>query len=54
MIADLLADEKNEFTDHYIVHRDLPYVGPKRLRGYFGRVVKWMMKKWGFSPIHNL
>lgn len=53
MIADLLAEEKNEFTDHYIVHRNLPYVGPRRLRGHFGRVVKWMMKKWGYSPIHS-
>ena len=53
IIADLLAGEENEFTDHFIVNRHLPYVGPTRLRGFFGRVVKWMMKKWGYAPVHN-
>jgi len=52
MIADLMAGESNQFTDHFIVNRNIPYAGPTRLRGYFGRGVKWMMKNWGYSPIH--
>ena len=23
------------------------------LRGFFGRGVNWMMKNWGYSPIHK-
>jgi glycine/D-amino acid oxidase-like deaminating enzyme len=52
MIADLMAGESNEFTEHFIVNRDIPYAGPRGLRGYFGRGVKWMMKNFGYSPIH--
>jgi len=52
IIADLMAGEKNEFTDHFIVNRKIPYAGPTRLRGFFGRGVKWMMKNLGYSPIH--
>jgi glycine/D-amino acid oxidase-like deaminating enzyme len=52
IIADLMAGESNHFTDHFIVNRKIPWAGPKPLRGYFGRVVKWMMENWGYSPIH--
>lgn len=52
IIADLMAGATNEFTDHFIVKRKIPYAGPTRLRGYFSRGVKWMMKNWGYSPIH--
>jgi glycine/D-amino acid oxidase-like deaminating enzyme len=52
MIADLIAGESNEFTNHFVVNRNIPYAGPKNLRGYFGRGVKWMMKNLGYSPIH--
>jgi glycine/D-amino acid oxidase-like deaminating enzyme len=52
MIADLMAGESNQFTDHFIVNRKIPYTGPRPLRGFFGRGVKWMMKNWGYSPIH--
>lgn len=52
MIADLMAGERNDFTDHFIVNRKLPYAGPRRLRGLFSRGVKWMMENWGYSPIH--
>jgi len=52
IIADLMADELNEFTSHFIVNRKIPYAGPKNLRGIFGRGVKWMMKNFGYSPIH--
>jgi len=52
IIADLMTGEKNHFTDHFIVNRKIPWTGPRPLRGYFGRAVKFMMEKWGFSPIH--
>ncbi|MCP5096072.1 MAG: FAD-dependent oxidoreductase [Chloroflexi bacterium] len=52
IIADLMAGESNEFTSHFIVNRKIPYAGPKRLRGMFGKGVKWMMEKYDYSPIH--
>jgi len=52
IIADLMTGEKNQFTDHFIVNRKIPWAGPRPLRGHFGRVIKWMMEKWGYSPIH--
>jgi len=52
IISDLMAGEKNEFTDHFIVNRKIPWAGPKILRGLFGRSIKWMMENWGYSPIH--
>jgi gamma-glutamylputrescine oxidase len=44
IIADLMTGESNEFTNHYVVNHKIPYAGPLRLRGTFGRVAKWM---WG-------
>ena len=52
IIADLMAGESNDFTDHFMVNRKIPYAGPKNLRGIFGRGVKWMMENLGYSPIH--
>jgi glycine/D-amino acid oxidase-like deaminating enzyme len=52
MIADLIAGESNNFTNHFIVNRKIPYVGPKFLRGFFGRGVKWMLKKLDYSLFH--
>jgi glycine/D-amino acid oxidase-like deaminating enzyme len=52
IIADLLAGESNEFTSHFIVNRKIPYAGPTRLRGIFGKGVKWLMEKYEYSPIH--
>jgi len=52
IISDLMAGESNEFTDHFIVNRNIPWAGPRFLRGFFGRAVKWMMVNWGYSPIH--
>ncbi len=43
MIADLMAGERNEFTEHYIVNRNIPYAGPKALRPFFGFLRKWYM-----------
>ncbi|MCP5096073.1 MAG: FAD-dependent oxidoreductase [Chloroflexi bacterium] len=47
IIADLMARESNEFTSHYIVNRKIPYAGPTRLRGLFGKAYKWKMMKYG-------
>ncbi|MCP4142476.1 MAG: FAD-dependent oxidoreductase [Chloroflexi bacterium] len=52
MIADLMAGESNQFTKHFIVNRKVPYVGPKYLRGFFGRGAKWMIRNLGYSPVH--
>ena len=52
IIADLIAKETNIFTNHFIVNRNIPYAGPRSLRGLFGRGVKWMMKNLDYSPIH--
>jgi len=42
IIADLMAGESNQFTDHYVVNNHIPYGGPTLLRGAFARVAKWM------------
>jgi glycine/D-amino acid oxidase-like deaminating enzyme len=52
IIADLMAGESNDFTDHYVVNHKIPYAGPTLLRGFFGRGIKWMMSNLGYSPIH--
>jgi glycine/D-amino acid oxidase-like deaminating enzyme len=51
MIADLMAKQSNNFTNHFIVNRKIPYAGPKLLRGLFGRGAKWMMENLDYSPI---
>ena len=52
IISDLMAGESNKFTNHFIVNRNIPWAGPRFLRGFFSRAVKWMMVNWGYSPIH--
>jgi glycine/D-amino acid oxidase-like deaminating enzyme len=47
IIADLMVGEANEFTNHYVVNHHVPYAGPRRLRGIFGRGAKWMWQKFG-------
>jgi len=47
IIADLMAGESNEFTNHYVVNHHIPYAGPTSLRGIFGRGAKWMWEKFG-------
>jgi glycine/D-amino acid oxidase-like deaminating enzyme len=44
IIGDLLAGESNEYTNHYVVNRRIPYVGPTSLRGLFVRSGMWMME----------
>jgi glycine/D-amino acid oxidase-like deaminating enzyme len=52
MIADLMAGETNAFTTHFIVNRKIPYAGPAKLRGIFGKAIKWSMENFDYSPIH--
>ena len=45
IIADLMAGESNEFTNHYIANHKIPYAGPKSLRAGFGKIAKaWMVR----------
>jgi glycine/D-amino acid oxidase-like deaminating enzyme len=41
IIADLMADESNIFTNHFIVNRKLPYLGPVWLRGLGIKAYRW-------------
>jgi gamma-glutamylputrescine oxidase len=45
IIADLMAGESNEFTNHYVVNNQVPYAGPTRIRGIFSRGARWMWEK---------
>jgi len=47
IIADLMVGESNEFTSHSAVNHPVPYAGPRRLRGVFGRGSKWMWQNFG-------
>jgi len=47
IIADLMAGESNEFTNHPVVNQSISYAGPTILRGKFGRVTKWIWEKSG-------
>jgi hypothetical protein len=47
IIADLMAGDLNDFTDHYSVNRNIPYAGPTSLRKYFVRGGMWMMEQFG-------
>jgi glycine/D-amino acid oxidase-like deaminating enzyme len=49
IIADLMAGESNEFTNHYVVNHDIPYSGPTALRGVFARGTRWLMKTFDLS-----
>jgi glycine/D-amino acid oxidase-like deaminating enzyme len=45
IIAGLMAGESNDFTNHYVVNHRIPYAGPSRLRGMFGRSAKWLWER---------
>ena len=47
IIADLMAGESNEFTNHYAVNHHIPYAGPRGLRRAIGGAVKWVWQKLG-------
>jgi len=46
IIADLMAGETNEFTNHYVVNHKIPYAGPLSLRGVFVGGGKWLMENF--------
>ena len=37
IMADLMAGESNNFTNHYVVNHTIPYAGPAFLRGIFSK-----------------
>jgi len=45
MIAELIAGEKNAFTENFVINRTMPYSGPKALRYFFSIIRKWYMVK---------
>ncbi len=47
IIADLMAGESNEFTNHYVVNHRIPYAGPSRLRRILSRGARWYWEKYG-------
>jgi glycine/D-amino acid oxidase-like deaminating enzyme len=46
IIGELMAGVSNEFTNHHVVNRKIPYAGPVKLRKYFAIGAKWLMKKY--------
>jgi glycine/D-amino acid oxidase-like deaminating enzyme len=47
IIGDLMAGESNAYTNHYVVNHRVPYAGPTRLRGFFGRVIRGIWERFG-------
>jgi glycine/D-amino acid oxidase-like deaminating enzyme len=47
IIADLLAGERNAFTEHEIVNRKIPYAGPQFARNIAIPVAKTLMARFG-------
>lgn len=47
IIADLMAGERNEFTEHEIVNRKIPYAGPQLVRNIAIPVVKALVTRFG-------
>ena len=45
IIADLMAGESNEFTNHYVVNNQIPYAGPTRIRGLLSRSARWIWEQ---------
>lgn len=46
IISELMVGESNDFTNHYVVNKGIPYAGPTQLRKYFAYVAKWLMEKY--------
>jgi glycine/D-amino acid oxidase-like deaminating enzyme len=46
IIADLMAGESNKFTNHYIVNRRIPYVGPPSIHGLGIKAYRWYMSRF--------
>jgi len=53
MIADLMAQDSNIYTNHFIVDREIPYAGPRFMRGVFARAIKWTINNLDYSPLHQ-
>jgi glycine/D-amino acid oxidase-like deaminating enzyme len=49
IIADLMAGERNEFTEHEIVNRKIPYAGPQFMRNSAVPFVKMLMTRFGIG-----
>lgn len=47
IIADLIAGEENDYTNHYTVNREIPYAGPTAFRKYFVKGGMWVMENFG-------
>jgi len=45
IIADLMAGDSNDFTNHYVVNYKIPYAGTASIRSLFGGFAKWMWKR---------
>jgi glycine/D-amino acid oxidase-like deaminating enzyme len=45
IISELMAGEKSELTDLFVVNHEIPYAGPRSLRPLFARLYKWYLKK---------
>jgi glycine/D-amino acid oxidase-like deaminating enzyme len=45
IIADLMAEEDNIYTRHYVVNHNIPFAGTASLRGAFAPAAKWLMTK---------
>ena len=41
IVTDLMAGEKSDLTDLFVINRKLPYAAPQKLR-----VVPWRLYKW--------
>ena len=49
IIADLMAGERNEFTEHEIVNRKIPYAGPQLVRNLAVPVVRTLVTRFGVA-----
>jgi len=47
IIAELIAGEKSDLTDLFIVGHKIPYLGPRSLRIFFERSLKWYLSLGG-------
>ncbi|RLD05227.1 MAG: hypothetical protein DRI65_09160 [Chloroflexota bacterium] len=53
MIADLMAKDSTIFSNHFIINQKIPYAGPRFMRGYFAKAIKWSINKLNYSPLHQ-
>lgn len=46
IIAELMAGEENDFTNHFVVNQNIPYAGPRVARKYISIAAKRLMEKF--------